>query len=75
MARYVGDLTDPDNGVERQKAASVVDGVAESIRNREVRNFSINYDREVLNRSLDGVERLSAWVIEMDVTRRGRHER
>ena len=75
MARYVGDLTDPNNGVERQRAASVVDGVAESIRNREVRNFSINYDREVLNRYPDGVEHLSAWVIEMDVTRRGRHEK
>lgn len=75
MARYVGDLTDPKNNEQRLKAASVVDGIAESIRNREVRHLDVNYDREILNRYPDGVERLSAWVIEIDVTPRGRHER
>ena len=75
MARYIGDLTDLNNGVERQRAARVVDEIAERIRNREVSRLDISYDREILNRYPDGVEHLSAWVIEMDVTRRGRHEK
>ena len=75
MARYVGDLTDPNNGEERQFAARKVDEVAERIRNREVRLLDISYDREVLDRYSDGTEHLSAWVIEMNVTQRGRHEK
>ncbi len=63
MARYVGDLTDPDNGVERQKVASMIDDLAEAVRDRRVR-------------SVEGIApRMSPWTIEMDVTRRGRHEK
>ncbi len=76
MARYVGDLTDPDNGVERQRVASKIDEIAEAIRDRRVRHVSIAYNREVLGDfSVPGVEPpMSAWAIDMDVMQRGRHE-
>ena len=77
MARYVGDLTDPDNGVERQKAAGMVDEIAEAVRDRRVRHLSITYDREVLDGFglVDVEPRMSAWAVSMGVTRRGRHEK
>ena len=77
MAQYVDDLTDPDNGVERQKVAGMIDEIAEAVRDQRVRSLSITYDREVLDDfGLIGVEpRMSAWAIGMDVTQRGRHEK
>ncbi len=76
MARYVGDLTAPDNGVERQRAANKVDAVAEAIRNREVRDLSVTYNREVIGPGLLGEvsQAMSPWTVIVEVTRRGRHE-
>ena len=76
MARYVGDLTDPENSEQREKAAVTVERIADSIRNRKVRYLNIAYDRDVImDPSVIGVEpQLSAWTIDMDMTHRGRHE-
>lgn len=76
MAKYVGDLTDPDNGVERQKVAGMVDEIAEAVRDRRVRHLTVAYDRKVLDDfSVFGVEpAMSAWTVGIEVTRRGRHE-
>jgi hypothetical protein len=76
MARYVGDLTDPQNVNEREKAASMVNQLVRAIRNRQVRSLTLSYDRDVTDPGVLGVaaER-SPWTVSLGVTRRGRHER
>ncbi len=77
MARYIGDLTDPNNGVERQKAANMVNEVAQAIRNREVRDLIVTYNREVIGIGQPGAvsPAMSPWTVSVEVTQRGRHER
>ncbi len=76
MARYIGDLTHPDNGVERQKVASMIDDLAEAVRDRRVRSLNIDYNRDIVEAGVEGIApRMSPWTIGMDVTQRGRHEK
>lgn len=76
MARYVGDLTDPDNAEMREDAALLVERVAVKIRNREVRRMDVSFDRDVIYSGVLGISpEIGDWVVQMKVTPRGRHER
>jgi hypothetical protein len=76
MARYVGDLTEPKNKKEREKAAKVVEAIAEAIRDRRVRHFNVDYHRAVVPQGLGVPPKVSLWSIGVEVTTtKGRHER
>ena len=74
MARYVGDLTDPKEWEEREKTAELVEQIAEAIRERRVREVSVDYGRDVTGHEFGGPYEVSPWTVKIDVTRRGRHE-
>lgn len=78
MARYVGDLTDPNNGEERQRAAKRVNEIVESIQNREIRSIEITYDREIIGSGVSEVSpAFSNWAVGLGVTMAplNRHEK
>lgn len=77
MVRYVGDLTDLANRKERERAAEAADAIAEAIRDRKVRTFSLHYRRDVIpqTRMFGVTPAMTPWTVGVEVDKRGRHER
>ncbi len=78
MARYVGDLTDSKNSREREVAIRRLEDIISDIRNLEVSDLEITYDRQVIGSRVLGVSpSLSAWAVGLGVTltHPGKHEK
>ena len=74
MVRYVGDLTDPKNGKEREVAAIRLEDVANAIRDRRVKSMSLSWSRDVWQ---PGAPQLAdpEWDVEIEIHKKEAHER
>ena len=76
MARYIGDLTDPKNSEERERATMLLEQVAVAVRNRKVSHLDITWDRNLINPDELGVPGpTSDWTINIKAAPRGRHQK
>ena len=76
MARYIGDLTAPDNLHVRIEVAQMLTDLADQVRLRRVRSLDIGQKRYPINVvPLGGVSpAMSQWDITITADTKGRHE-
>lgn len=65
MSRYIGDLTDPQNGPAREAVARRLEQLAQRVRDSNVSTLTVDIMRHI------GEDH---WYVSVEATTRGRHE-
>ncbi len=75
MARYIGDLTAPDNLHVRIEVAQMLTKLADEVRQRRVRSIEVSQIREVQDSAMLGITPATTdWDLIITTDKKGKHE-